>query len=200
MKFSDFKIKTPEQLLTFLSDNFHWGFLDNSGTPYQGKEPDFRDKLTNEYRMSPPDELLFKRYGLCYDMVTFEKQFFDEKEIESKTFFINYVRNNRRGPGHTFLVYKIKKKWYWFEFVWEASPSEHHRGIHEYDSLESLLRDVNEKYKQTRKGSADEYDGIYIIEYDATYKPYSYIEFVKNCYNGKKIGIDGVTKDEPGAK
>ena len=200
MKFSDFKIKTPEQLLSFLSDNFHWGFLDKSGKAYHGTESDFREKLANEYRLSSPDELLFKRYGLCYDMVYFEKTFFDEHKIPNKTLFINYVRNNRRGPGHTFLVYQLKKKWYWFEFVWETSPNEHHRGIHEYISLESLLKDVNARYKLTRKGSPNEYDGIYIIEYDPSYKPYTYEGFVRNCYNGKKISIPGVTKDESVSK
>lgn len=196
MRFSEFKITTPEQLLTFLSDNFHWGFFDNEGNVYHGKEPDFREKLTNEYRMSSPDELLFKRYGLCYDMVTFEKQFFEEQGIETKSLFINYVRNGRRGPGHTFLAYTKKKKWYWFDFVWEETNGRIHRGIHEYKSLHDLLIDVNDRYKETRKESPDSYDGIYLIEYDSTYKPYTYAEFVKNCFCGEKIHIDGVTKDE----
>lgn len=100
-------IKSPEDILKIMS------FIEY-------------DDFTNEedYIVKTPYKLLKSRKGVCYDQVELEKILFDKISFEYKTFFA-YCGDVTDNPTHTFLVFKDKGKYFWFENSWNS-----YRGIH----------------------------------------------------------------------
>ena len=80
---------------------------------------------------------------------------------------------------HTFLTVEDNNKFYWFEHSWYP-----YRGIHEYDSLNELLKDVKLKFSKNKN-----IDDIVIYKYDKPKYGISSNEFFKHCEEGKRVNI-----------
>ena len=77
-----------------------------------------------DYIFRTPDQLLSHRRGVCYDIVSYTAQLFNLRGIPYRLYFAYAglpVSDNRT---HTFLVFRYKKSWYWFESSWRQ-----HSGI-----------------------------------------------------------------------
>ena len=57
-----------------------------------------------------------------------------------KTYFIVHDDGDK-CPTHTFSTYEKSNKYYWFEHLWKRF-----RGIHEYNFLKELLKDIKDKF------------------------------------------------------
>lgn len=173
------KIKTPEELLKFMSENFHYGFVKrNDGTVLNdSRSNEWKDSWLGEYFLQKPEELMKNKYGVCWDFVEFEREWFKNNGYEFKTFYMAVIKKEgSKLPTHTFLVYSFNNKWYWFEFSWYNQ-----RGIHEFDSIENLLKNINKIHIDSIKNKGATIEDIQnhkIYEYQDVNFGSSPIEFV----------------------
>ena len=176
MKYED--IKTPEELLNYMSLNMTYGFIGKSGKRYES----LKDKKgLEEYIIQSGEEVLESNLGTCWDQVELERLWFSSHNYNFKTIFIGFdVDYENTYPTHTFLIYEDNNKFYWFENAWEEK-----RGIHEFNSFDDALDFVKElhfNYASERYGlSIDLKDKLESFSYD---KPapdldvYSYVDHV----------------------
>ena len=158
-----------------------YGFLDENGNNIINDTKKWDEEFFEFYFLQSYEELLKTKCGVCFDQVEFERYIFNKNNVEVKTYFI-VTYDNDMLPSHTFLTYEKNKKYYWFEHSWGI-----YRGIHEYNSLQDLLKDVKEKFINFNKTSKDAETSIY--EYSIPPKHLSCMEFYNHCESSKKIEV-----------
>ncbi len=135
------KIKKPEQLLEFMSENIRYGFVDKDKNTYDSNSPEW-DKWRDICIVQTGKQILETKVGTCWDQVELERLWFEKHKYDIKTYFIWFeVDYENKFPSHTFLLYKKKDKWYWFENAFEAC-----RGIHEFKNKKEAINEVINKH------------------------------------------------------
>lgn len=134
-------IKTPYDLLRYMKNNISYGFVSKCGKKYAYDDKNWnKDWFTNCIVQSGED-VLKTGYGTCWDQVELERKWFADNGYEFETIFSWFeIDSPNNYPTHTFLAFKDKDKWYWFENAFAD-----YRGIHEYDILDNLINDVKNK-------------------------------------------------------
>lgn len=165
------------ELHDYMKDNINYGYIDKDNSKYNLVDKHFARK----YILQSPEQLLESKTGVCWDQVEFERTYFESKGYEYKTFFIVYY-DNEDCPTHTFLVYNHDDGWVWFENSWEI-----HRGLHMYSDIESLLKDVREKFINSLNET--EIDPMNLCIYDYSKPKYGIgcLEFYKHVEQGKNV-------------
>lgn len=135
------KINTPEELLDFMKNNIKYGFSDENGKVYgewdSNSSSDFQTNFSSKYRLLSPSNLIKNKYGVCWDQVELERDWFKRHNYECKTFFIwFYFKEKNNYITHTYLVYrdKISNKYCYFE-----NSDFKNMGIHEFDSYKDAI-------------------------------------------------------------
>ena len=80
-------IKTPYELLDFMSKNINYGYLGKSGRVYHFDDKDFNEKWYEEYILESDKDILKTLYGNCWDQVELERYWFEKNGYEVKTIF-----------------------------------------------------------------------------------------------------------------
>lgn len=124
--------------------NIEYGFKDKNGANLINSES-WDKNFYNFYYLLSPEELLHSKCGVCWDQVELERKLFNDANINCDTYFI-YIDDNENLPSHTFLIFQLNNKYYWFEHSWYDM-----KGIHEYDNIKALLNDVKNKFIDSRK-------------------------------------------------
>jgi len=139
------QIKTPQELLDFMGRNIEYGFVSSKDKKkYSWKDKEMDEKFEEEYFLQSPTELIESGYGVCWDSAELEREWFARHGYNFRVYFIMFAKDDPNdSPTHTFLVYKVDDKWYWFEHSDGGN-----RGIHEYNSLEDLLSAAKERHFQ----------------------------------------------------
>jgi Transglutaminase-like domain. len=136
------------------------------------------------YKLQTPKELLDSKHGICWDQVELERYFL--KEYQTKTYFMVYY-GTKRCPSHTFIVIEYDNKYYWYEHSWNK-----YKGIHEYDNLDELLKDVSIKQINDIKNTGIKNFNIKqfcVYEYLTPKFGINGNKFYKHCEKGKNIII-----------
>ena len=159
-----------------LMQDIKYGWVDKEKKKHQ----DF-ETFATDYLLQSPKQLIKSQIGVCWDQVELERYYFKNTNLEIKTFFII---NNDEGmcPTHTFLVYEKNNEFYWFEHSWEK-----YRGIFKYNSLESLLKDVKNKFISDLEDKS--ILNISLYEYPkvpSSLNPLDYMNFVQN---GRRVYV-----------
>lgn len=141
------------------------------------KNIDFRN-----YKTIPVN--LFKRYkcGVCWDFVNYEAYWFRKRGYKFKTYYI-VIDNNKECPTHTFLVFQLNGKSYYFESSWFT-----YQGIRVFNTDKDAIKFVLNNHRNADKEYL-QYP-YYIYEYDTTGMDnyLSPIEFMtKIATEGKEI-------------
>ena len=157
-----------------IMDSISYGFKDKNGNDVSEKD------FASLYYLQTPEELLQSKCGVCWDQVELERALFLKANMNIKTYFIFMVINDKL-PSHTFLTYKENDKYYWFEHSWQS-----HKGIHEYDSEPLMLKDIKSLFI---KEYGQNYDSLYLYEYQKPLKHLTSDEFYKYIETQKKIDI-----------
>jgi len=184
------KIKTPEELLEFMSKYINYGYLGQSGRIYHFDDKDFNDKWYNEYKLESKDDILKTLHGNCWDQVELERYWFKKNGYEVKTIY-EMVRldYNNDYPTHSFLIFKDKdNNWNWFE-----NSDFENRGIHKFDSINKLLEYQYNKYVeflQTFDITEKEIDNIILTEFDKPANVVSASDYLNFVINSNKIIIN----------
>lgn len=178
-----------------IMQSINYGFLDKNGNNiFDNEEVEYI--FNSAYYLLSPEELLEKKVGVCWDQVELERKLFSEANIKIETYFI-FIDDKKNLPSHTFLVYYLGNKVYWFEHSWYNE-----QGIHEYDSLNELLNEVEIKFRKSSENEVDSGLDIHIYKYK---KPnynitcdqfYEYIYTQEEIYNYKleKASINDLDK------
>ena len=119
--------------------NIEYGFKDKNGANLINSES-WDKNFYNFYYLLSPEELLNSKCGVCWDQVELERKLFNDANINCDTYFI-YIDDNENLPSHTFLIFQLNNKYYWFEHSWYDM-----KGIHEYNNIKALLNDVKNKF------------------------------------------------------
>lgn len=160
-----------------------YGFLDENGHNIMEVDPEKWDKeFNNFYYIQTPVELLKSKYGTCFDQVELERYLFKNENIKVKTYFI-CTYDVDMCPSHTFLVYEENNKYYWFEHAWYQ-----YKGIHEYANLDSLLKDVKNKFILSHECHKDAWTFVY--EYANLPKHLTCDEMYAYCEKQKLIKLN----------
>lgn len=185
-------IKTPQELLEFMSNNINYGYLGKNKRIYQFDDPDFDSDWKEQYILESKDELLKNLVGNCWDQVEFERDWFINKGYEVKTIYEMVLLDyENKYPTHSFLVYKDENdNWCWFE-----NSDFNNRGIHKFSTLKELLDYQYSKYLQYLKTfdiTNEEICKIIVTEFERPNENISAEEYLNHVTNSKKINLKGV--------
>jgi hypothetical protein len=147
------------------------------------------------YKMlQTPDEVLAQRKGDCFEQVELARSLLEKQGIACKSYFMEMNRGDEDAESwkhfivHGFIVFEEGDNVYWFE---RAYCSGKFIGVHQYDSLKSLLSDFRQKtidcFKNHYKIPTND---LKIRQYDAPKFPVSYTDHILNCLNKEEINID----------
>jgi len=165
------------ELHNYMKNNIAYGYIDGNNNKYDDVNQNF-DKI---YILQSPEQLLKSKRGVCWDQVEFERTYFESNGYKYKTFFLVYYDEND-CPTHTFLTYKQNDEWIWFENSWEL-----HRGLHKYYDIESLLKDVKEKFIKSLNKIERNTENLFMYEYDKPDYGIDCLEFCKHAEQGKNV-------------
>ena len=168
------------QKIMDIMEQIEYGFLDNNGNNICDNV-DLEYTFNKVYYIMSPEELLNKKIGVCWDQVELERKLFEESNIKNETYFI-YIDDKNNLPSHTFLVYYIDNKVYWFEHSWFDE-----KGIHEYNNLNDLLNDVEIKFIKSRENEVPKGLDVFIYRYNKPNYNISCDEFYNYIFTQKKI-------------
>ena len=178
-------VKTPYELLEYMDKNFNYGYL-GIDRVHVYTEDDFDLEWYDKYVLSNYNDILKNNIGNCYDMTEFERTWLERHGYEVKTFYeMVKLPYENEYETHSYLAYKDNDKYYYFEY-----SDFNNRGIYEYDSIDSIIKDNYKRYLNNLKNSDikdDEIDCIEIHEFD---KPKEHIgaeEYIDYCLNSKLI-------------
>lgn len=163
-----------------IMEQIEYGFLDNNGNNiFDDLEVEYT--FNKIYYLMSPEELLKKKVGVCWDQVELERKLFEESNIKNETYFI-YIDDKNKLPSHTFLVYYVDNKVYWFEHSWFDE-----KGIHEYNNLNDLLNDVEIRFIKSRENEVPNGLDDHIYKYNKPNYNISCDEFYNYIFTQKKI-------------
>lgn len=182
MNFLKNNIKTPKDLLKYLSENMHYGFTYRNKV-FSDNEEDFNDNMNKYYKLRLKENFVKNKYGVCWDFCEFERLFFEEMKIPHECYFyISFFSRSEGGPTHTFLLYEHNGKCYWFEYAWQKF-----RGIWEYKNKHEALVDILKKFSDNFNRK---FENVEIYKIKKAKSRLNTYEFVNHCLSGEKIELN----------
>lgn len=150
-----------------------FGYLDNEDNIHYEIDSEFRDGFV----LQSPRILMKSFVGTCFDEVELIRKFFEEKEIECKTFFI-MAKGAGTVQNHAFVAFQSEDSWAWFENYWKEFE-----GIHYYISKERLIKDVYDKFLS----KCGRISTIGVYEYSKPEYGISYGDYLEHCLSGELV-------------
>lgn len=138
-------IKTPEDILKFMSENIKYGWLDINNEVHLWNMQNFR-KL---YRTSTIDEVLECKCGTCIEQVYLMHKLLEMINIPSKMFCTriyedeNYEDLESEEHMHCFVLYYLNGIVYQIEH-----PNFDKKGIYEFENEDVAIDSINTYYTQ----------------------------------------------------
>lgn len=140
-------------------NEIEYGFKDENDNNILNDAKKWDNEFYKFYYLLSPEELLLKKCGVCWDQVELERKLFEEFKMKCTTYFI-YIDDNNNLPSHTFLTFNYNNKVYWFEHSWYE-----YKGIHEYNNINDLLKDLIDKFIKSRENEIETDNGYNILIY-----------------------------------
>ena len=132
------EVKTPEQLMTCLDQNFEYGVIDNSGNKCSDSNSnEFQLICDTQWKLRSVEEMLKDGVGHCYDQVEIERDWFTKKGFEVKTFWISAYQEEIENSGfsHAYLIYQDNGMWKLFEH-----SDFFNRGIYTFKTIKDAVK------------------------------------------------------------
>lgn len=182
-------VKTPEELLDFMSNNINYGYLGKNGHIYHFDDDNFYSDWFSKYILQSKEDILKNLYANCYDQVEFEREWFLNNGYEVKTFFeMVYLDYKNDYNTHAYLLYKDNnEKWCVFE-----NADYDRRGIFKFDTLNDAIKHQYNAYLDSlkeKKITDEDINKIIIREFDKPKEHISTEEYLDHVINSKIIDI-----------
>ena len=179
--FDKYEIKSAADLMRFFEKNMYYGFT-YRGKIFTDDQQDFQKNMDKFYKLRIGEDFIKNKYGVCWDFCELEREFFISKNIEHECFFIESFTNREDGgPTHTFVLFKSKNKWWWFEYAWQF-----HRGIWKYSSRKEALKDILEKFKNFFNRKLFD---VRLYKTKSIQKRLDTYEYVERCINCERVEL-----------
>ena len=179
-------IKTPEELLEFMTNNINYGYLGKNGRIYHYDDVDFDSDWYKYYVLESKDEILKNLHGNCFNQVELERFWFLKNNYEIKTIYEMVLLDyENKYPTHSFLVYKDNDNWCWFEHA-----DFQNRGIHKFKTFKELIDCQYKKYIEYLKTfniKDEEIKKIIITEFSKPKENISASEYLNHVINSKRV-------------
>ena len=179
-------IKTPEQLLKYMSANIDYGYLGKNGKIYHHDDSDFDSDWYEQYILQNKEDIYKNLCGVCWDQVEFERDWFLKHKYKIKTIYEMVLLDYENSyPTHSFLAYQDNDKWCWFE-----NSDYDNRGIHKFNTFEELINFQYKNYVEFLKTyniTDKEIEKIIITEFDKPKEHISAKEYITYVTNSKRI-------------
>lgn len=158
------KLNTPDRLFKWMNENMEYAYKTINGDVSY----DF-DHMYPDYRLQSPMETFNSKVGVCWDQALFEQYVFNNIiHKECKLYYI-IQKDNNFEPTHTFIFFKDKENWYYFENSYERI-----RGIYkitdEFDTFDFIIENMRKEQKDL---------GVRVFEVNKDFTKYS-DNFTKN--------------------
>lgn len=195
MKYDE--INNPKELFNFMEENIKYGIYGTNHKIYDNfsssNSSEFQIACQKYYALCDTKRLLKHHYGVCWDQVEFEREWFLKHNFKVKTYFIWFYFDSSTNNymTHTFLIYKGDNKYYLFEH-----SDYKNRGIYEfsniYDAI-SYAKDyfINDNREYGNKMDDDILNHLEIIEYEKPKSLISSSQFLTLILNSKVIYRNG---------
>ena len=167
------------EIMAFI-ENIDYGWVDKDNN----KHNHIDNSYAENYKLQSPQELIKSKFGVCWDQVELERYCFKNHICNCKTYSIIYY-DEHKCPTHTFLTYEKGNHFYWFEHSWKK-----YKGIHKYDSLKELLKDVQNKFVNDEIKTEFNKFNLCIYDYKKPKYGIGCLDFYKHCESGQKINVD----------
>lgn len=177
------KIVSPIKLLDFMDKYIKYCYKAKDNKLYtDSSSKEFNDNFHDFCTVQDYIGVLNTNIGTCWDQVELEREWFFYHNYKFKTYFICFdIKENH--ATHTFLVYEDNNKYYYFEHSFET-----YKGIHEFESLNELLKYVVKNQIKFVLGNNDfNYnlsDYVVLFEYNKPNKDCSVDDFFDNIKTG----------------
>lgn len=182
-----YELKTPEELMDYMKDNFEYGYLDKDNNIHHYDDPNYDDlDWLNIYMLESEEDILETSVGTCFDMTELERSFLERNGYTVHTYFLMILLDyNNPYPMHSFLVYEKDDKYYYFEF-----SDYDNRGIYEYSNIIELLNDVINKYMKKQEEydiKEEEKKKLIITKFNKVKSHSSEEEYINHVLDGDNI-------------
>ena len=180
IKYED--IKVPCELYSYML-NIKYGYLTYKNDIIVNDKIMFKGDFWYEnYMLQDTNDMLRTGVGICYDQVEFARCWFINNGYDVRTYYEQMGDDMK--SSHVFLAY-YDNKWKWFETTWK-----NRLGIHEYGSLDELVRDsvslyMNELIRDRFFGIGD----LALWSFDTPKKHSSLDEYIDNVIDGKILSL-----------
>lgn len=94
-----------------------------------------------------------------------------------------YYEDGINDESHTFLTYQKDNKFYWFEHAWN-----NYKGIHEYETFDELICDVESKFL-TMIGYDYDKSKLHCFVYKKPKVGLTVDEFYEYCKSGVEVNL-----------
>ncbi len=185
--FKDNNLKTIEDLYNFCHTKLDYGWLDIYGIiHYDGNN-------NEDYVLQSPLELMKTKVGICWDYTELYRQFFNHLTLKKETYLFYYEVDENFWPSHSLFVYYAHKKVYWLEPMLDTEAF-NYSGIHEYDNVDSLLKDAKEAFLKNGKlngflPQSIDPQKLFCYKYREPKYHLNNQKFYEHVQNGEKINI-----------
>lgn len=133
MKYEE--VNTPEELLEFMCDNFSYGINVNNKIYDMSNKKEFNE-IFSKYWTFNKSNLLETKYGVCWDFVELERDWFKSHNYNFETIFIWFEFDYPNTYStHTYLIYEDNGYFNLFEYSDTSS-----RGIHKFNTREEAIK------------------------------------------------------------
>lgn len=155
--------------------NIKYGWLDKENNIHENLK-EYKEKFI----MQDIDNIEKTNHAVCWEMCELQRRFFNQKNINNKTIFA-YLKNSRNNACHTFSIFELNNKWYWFEASWQNK-----KGIHEFNSIEEILEYYKDNFIDFAREEYNKED-MEFYEYSKVNSGINCTEFYTNCLSSSKI-------------
>lgn len=173
-----------EKIIDFYNTllDVEYGWYDNKGNLYENiKDGNF----LKDYQMQNIDNLLKSKHAICWELCELERQFFLREEIPFMTVFA-ILKGSDKFPCHTFLIYKLNQKYYWFEASWVNK-----KGIKEYNSCEEIFKEIAYNFEDFTKTKDYDVSQMAFYKYEKPQENITCVPFYNHCMKEENEIISG---------
>lgn len=164
-------------------NEIEYGFCLNGQNIYPEDDNKWENEFSKKYYLQSPKQILQTKVGVCWDQVELERYYFEQENLDCKSYFI-VEYDGLEYPTHTFMLVSLNNKYYYFEHSWEP-----YRGIKEFSSIDEALNTIKSQFEHMLVKRNISVGEIEIYEYNKPQYNITSNEFFKHCENGKKIII-----------
>lgn len=144
-----------------------------------------------EGKLQSPEEFIRHKKGNCWDQTELQREWFERRGYQVKTYLLYYYLRDDYCPSHSILTYLDEDRWCWFEPMFYGAAVEY-SGVHKYFREEELLEDFKRVFALNGQRSEMLPDKIdetrwSLYEYERPSYGISDVEFYEHCRKGKRI-------------